>query len=100
MKHKLDNIQLIQAMNVASQKEITIPSAILLLRFYVFDRKGVAISGIDPYPIDKFEKAVTIASNYFNLVNKHDFNNTGTWVEFTYNYEGDEDINDSEDDGV
>ncbi len=68
MKHLLKPNQVAQFVALANQATISIHNAIGLISAYIFDIKGEIVRNIDPTPTDKFEEAVSLASNYFILV--------------------------------
>lgn len=51
---------------IADSDNHSIQDGLYLIRAYIFDRTGEKVNVTDPNPIDKFEKAVTITSEWYN----------------------------------
>lgn len=58
-------VHVLQAAALASSKEMTIQEGCNLIETYIHERTGRVVIISNPNPKEKFEKAVTRASNYF-----------------------------------
>ena len=65
-EHFLNNNQLHRLYHLSMSNQMTMASAAQMISAYIYDRKGVQ-AHVKPETNEKFEKAATIASNYFIL---------------------------------